>query len=70
MILDVSSFVNIIWTHVLSRIGHELSHTKIHELLRMAEAMRRMDTYIHIKNAASIDASIPLTTHKAVLLYL
>ena len=45
MILDVSSFGKIIRTHVLSRIGREWRHTKIHELMRMAEAMRREDKF-------------------------
>ena len=43
MILDKGSFGNIIRTHVLTRVGRRWRHTKIHELMRMAEAMRRED---------------------------
>jgi len=43
MILDKDSFGMIIWTHVLTRLGRKWRHNKIHELMRMAEAMRRKD---------------------------
>ena len=42
-IYDLRSFSKIIWTHALTQIGHKCRHTKIHELLRMAEAMKRED---------------------------
>jgi len=43
MIIDKGSFGNIIRTHVLTRLGLKWRHNKIHELMRMAEAMRRKD---------------------------
>ena len=45
MILDIGSFGDLIRTHVLMRLGRKWRHNKIHELMRMAEAMRRKDTY-------------------------
>jgi len=50
IILDVSLFGKIIRTHALTRIGCKRRHTKIHELtcMRMAEAMRREDTFLYI----------------------
>jgi len=48
MILDIGSFGDIIRTHVLTRLGRKWRHNKIHELMRMAEAMRRKDTLLSI----------------------
>jgi len=39
MILDIGSFGDIIRTHVLTLLGRKWRHNKIHELMRMAEAM-------------------------------
>jgi len=44
MILDKGSFGIIIRTHALTRLGRKWCHNKIHELMRMAKAMRRKDT--------------------------
>ena len=49
MILDIGSFGDIIRTHVLTRLGRKWRHNKIHELMRMAEAMRRKDNKIFCK---------------------
>jgi len=44
IILDVSSFGKILRTHALTQTGCKCCHTRIHELMRMAEAMRREDS--------------------------
>ena len=43
MIPDVSLYGKIIQTHPLTRIGCKWHHSKIHELIKMAEAMRKKD---------------------------
>jgi len=45
IILDVSSFGKIIRTHAPTRTGCKWRHIRIHELMRMAEAMRREDKH-------------------------
>jgi len=48
-VFDANSFGKIVQTHTLATIGSKLRHTTIHDLMRMAEAMRREDIPYFLK---------------------